>query len=46
MQFANVKPSVVSWATVGIMAITFIVVAKWLASRYNIPGVTSVIQAV
>lgn len=44
--FANVKPSVVSWMTVGIMAITFIVVAKWLATKWEIPGVSAVIQAV
>lgn len=46
MQFANVKPSVISWITVGLMAVTFIVVAKWATTKFPIPGVTPVVQSV
>ena len=45
MDFADVKPSIVSWVIVGLMAITFIVFAKWLTTKYPIPGVSEVINA-
>lgn len=43
---ADVKPSVLSWAIVGIMAVTFIVIAKYVTQRWYIPGVSETIQAV
>jgi hypothetical protein len=43
--FADVKPSLVSWLIVGLMATTFIVVAKWLVNKYPIAGVTEIINA-
>jgi riboflavin transporter FmnP len=46
LDFADVKPSLVSWVIVGLMASTFIVLAKWLVNKYPIPGVSEVINAV
>lgn len=46
LDFADVKPSLVSWIIVGLMASTFIVFAKWLVNKYPIAGVTEVINAV
>lgn len=37
---ADVKPSVLSWATVGIMATTFIVFFRWFFSKYTVPGLS------
>lgn len=46
LDFADVKPSIVSWVIVGLMACTFIVFAKWLIAKYPVPGVSEVINAV
>lgn len=43
---ADVRPSVMSWIVVGIMAVTFIVVAKYLLNRYPISGITEFVNAV
>jgi hypothetical protein len=45
MDMADVKPTVVSWFVVGLMAITFIVAAKMFVSRFNIPGLTEIVTA-
>jgi hypothetical protein len=42
---ADVKPSVISWMTVGIMAVTFIVLMKYVTAKYPVPGLTSFFQA-
>jgi len=36
LDFADVKPSVVSWVIVGLMAVTFIVFAKFVVNRWTI----------
>jgi hypothetical protein len=46
LDLADVKPSVMSWLIVGIMAITFILVMKWLMAKFPIPGLVDAIQAV
>lgn len=46
LDFADVKPSVVSWVIVGLMAVTFIVVAKYIFTRWPVPGLTEVVQSV
>lgn len=46
LDFADVKPSLVSWFIVGLMAITFIAFAKFIVNKYPIAGVTDVINAV
>jgi hypothetical protein len=49
MDFAEVLPSPVSWFTVGIMAITFIVFAKWVVNQWSNPvtdAVKTVVNAV
>lgn len=35
--FADVKPSVPNWFMIGIMAVTFILVFKWLATMDWMP---------
>ena len=47
MQFdmADVKPSLISWMVVGIMAVTFIVFMKYLTAKYPVPGLTPFFQA-
>lgn len=42
---ADVKPTVLSWFTVGIMAVTFIVLMKYLTARYQVPGLTQFFAA-
>jgi hypothetical protein len=37
---ADVKPTLVSWATVGVMATTFIVFFRWFFSRFKVPGIS------
>lgn len=44
--FADVKPSVVSWLIVGLMAVTFIVFMKWVLMRYPVTGLSDIIQSV
>lgn len=46
MDFSDVKPSVLSWVIVGLMAITFIVAAKYAVNRFPVPGVTDLVNAV
>lgn len=37
---ADVKPTLLSWATVGIMSVTFIVFFRWLFSKVRVPGLS------
>ena len=37
LDFSDVKPSVLNWVIVGLMAITFIAVAKYLVTKYDNP---------
>lgn len=46
LDFADVKPSVLSWMIVGLMAATFIVFFKWLLAKYPVPGLSTFIAAV
>jgi hypothetical protein len=46
IDFADVKPSVLSWIIVGLLAVTFIIVGKWLFARVHVPGVSDVFMAV
>jgi len=46
LDLADVKPSVLSWLMVGVMAVTFIAVAKMIFTRYNVPGLSDVVKAV
>jgi hypothetical protein len=45
MDLADVKPTVMSWLVVGLMALTFIVLAKMLMQRYPVPGLASIVNA-
>ncbi len=46
LDFADVKPSVLSWLIVGLMAVTFIAFFKFLMVKFPIPGLSQVVQAV
>jgi len=46
LNMADVKPSVLSWLVVGIMAVTFIAFLKFATNRWYVPGLTEVITAV
>ncbi len=46
MQMADVKPSVLSWVLVGLMAITFIVALKVIDNRWPIPGLHQLLAVV
>lgn len=43
---ADIKPSVLSWIIVGLMAASFIVITKWLVTKYPVPGLTDFFNAV
>lgn len=43
---SNVRVGIYNWVTTGLMALTFILVAKLVTARYQIPGVTEAVQAV
>lgn len=44
---ADVRPSVISWIIVGLMAASFIVVMKWATVKYPIwPPLTQFFQSV
>ncbi len=46
LDMADVKPTLLSWVIVGLMAITFILVAKWVTNRWQVAGLTPLINAV
>lgn len=46
LDFADVKPSVISWIIVGLMAVTFIAMLKFLSNKFPLPGVSDVINTI
>lgn len=46
LDMADVKPSVQSFLTVGIMALLFIALAKVLMARWKVPGLSDLINSV
>lgn len=45
MDFASVKPSVLNWLIVGLMAVTFIVFFKWALTKVPVPGLSDLFAA-
>jgi heme A synthase len=45
MDFASVKPSVLNWLIVGLMAVTFIVFFKWAFTKVSVPGLSDLFAA-
>lgn len=45
VDMADVKPTLLSWITVGVMAVTFIVFMKYLTAKYPMPGLTQFFAA-
>lgn len=46
LDFGNVYPSLLNWTVVGLMAVTFITVMKWLTARYQIPGFSDLMASI
>lgn len=46
LDFANLKPSVISWLIVGLMAVTFILIMKWVFTRWPVAGLTEIFQSI
>lgn len=46
MQFADVKPSILNWVIVGLLAATFIVFMKFVTTKWTIPGLSEFFKAV
>lgn len=46
LDFADIKPSVLNWAIVGTMAITFITFWRYVFSRWNVPYVGQLFASV
>jgi hypothetical protein len=40
---ADVKPSVMNWLIVGIMALTFLVIAKVALAKFKVPGLSEIV---
>jgi hypothetical protein len=43
--FADLKPSLLNWLIVGLMAVTFIVFFKWALTKWKVPGLTPLLAA-
>lgn len=46
LEFSNVFPSILNWIIVGLMAVTFIIFAKWLAAKLNVKYVKDALGSV
>lgn len=46
LEFANVYPSVLNWAVVGLMAVTFLAFFKFFLGKFPIPGVTPLVNSI
>ncbi len=46
LDMADVKVSVLSWIIVGLMATTFILMAKFLTTRYHVKGLSELMASV
>lgn len=46
LDFSNVYPSLLNLVQVGLMAVIFISVMKWLTARYRVPGVSDVFASI
>lgn len=44
--FANVYPSILNVAIVGLMATLWIAVMKWLTNKYSVPGVSALYASI
>lgn len=46
LDFSNVYPSLLNLVTVGLMAVIFITVMKWLTNKYDVPGVSTLFASI
>lgn len=46
LDFAEVKPSLLNWAIIGLMAVTFIAFAKFVSAKWSIPGVSDLVGSI
>lgn len=40
----GIKPTLFSWVLTGLMALTFIVFAKWITTRYHVVGLSELVS--
>jgi hypothetical protein len=43
---ADVRPSILNWVVVGLMAITFIAVFKFILAKWPIPGLSPLVTSI
>jgi hypothetical protein len=46
LDMADVRPSLLNWTITGIMAVTFIVLLKYVTTKYPVPGLSQFFAAV
>lgn len=46
LEFSNVFPSILNWMIVGLMAVTFIIFAKWITTKLGLPYVKDALSGV
>lgn len=46
LDMADIRPSLLNWAVSGIMAVTFIVLMKYVTTKYPVPGLSQFMAAV
>ena len=46
LDFSNVYPSLLNLVSVGLMAVIFIAVMKYLTAKYRVPGVSDVFASI
>lgn len=44
LEMADVKPTVLSWLIVGLLAVSFFAAAKWTLNTWKIPYVTDFVN--
>lgn len=44
--FADIKPSLLNWFVIGLMAVTFITFWKYILAQYNVPGFSDLLASV
>lgn len=45
VDLAEVKPSVLNWVLVGFMALSFIVLGKFIFTKWSVPGLSTLFLA-
>lgn len=46
LEFGNIYPNMVNLVTVGLMAVIFITVMKYLTAKFQVPGVSDLMASI